>query len=537
MPLTSFTTFYPVISDASGGGALRFGPPQHDVSFLASSITTAPLSSEQVSSATKATLPASAEQATSARPPTAPGSSHPPRTSSGPSGYFARQVANAQPTTTGSSSTRSQRPTSAANTRAPNLTLQSDDSYNPDDDATPSDSHSDMEIEYTGSKFGTSRSTRSPTDPPGRSKRRRLVDRAEVKPEPVGKSGRKTRNSAGERASHSAAASNNAPTRKSSARTSRNVHDPPDPTPPEKVGDTYTLKNFCREHQDTIQDAKIILRLQYYSIYLYADEQQKQEFLDTAILLANKAAEVRWLDRMSKGDPLAINGTLQGTARTLASPLIAHYGPWGRTVLKEVAQSVVKQCYSQLTDTTMQTRQRKDAVALLLEENSFLFREVEVVFDTEMRNGVEKRTRRLSRHGPFGHPAVKAMIRQSWFGTGKHGDGHRYPELFLAEREPDGAIAAASAALLFALRQYQTGNYVDSIFNETVFKPEYDGIRRAVAWYKEHRRGRYEEILLDLLDVASQTVAQQAQAAQASARPVDEQEEADNFLAHDIVSD
>ncbi|KZT44842.1 hypothetical protein CALCODRAFT_489108 [Calocera cornea HHB12733] len=100
---------------------------------------------------------------------------------------------------------------------------------------------------------------------------------------------------------------------------------------------------------------------------------------------------------------------------------------------------------------------------------------------------------------------------QAWFGSGVEGDGNGFPELFLPEREPDGVIAAAAVALLFALKQYETGRFVASEFNQSDFQPAYQSLGWNLDWYKRKRRERYDEILPYLLDVAIKThAAQQA---------------------------
>ncbi|KZT58972.1 hypothetical protein CALCODRAFT_507808 [Calocera cornea HHB12733] len=382
----------------------------------------------------------------------------PPRTLSGPMGYFKRQVANARPETAVLPvTTRTRRPVTAPKPAA--YHPRSDDSYHQEDQDDMGE-EDDSEIEFTGYNSRPSRAVAKPSK--------------KVLP---------------------------------------------------ASGTNVTLSCFCIEQQKTIQDAKVLFRLQYYMIYLYAAKGQKDDFLDTAILLANRDAERRWAERIAKGDERAILGTLQGTARTLAEPLIAHYGQWGRTVLKSVAQSVVKQCYPVVTNFDITDRQRKASITVLLNDNTFLYRDVNVT------------PGEVKRAWPFRHPAVKAMIIQTWFGRGKQGDGHLYPDLFLPEREPDGIIAAAGAALLFALRQYSTGRYVEATFDNRVFQPEYNGIRKAVEWYKRVHRDLYSDLLPDLLDIAIQTkAAQQVETVTAPKEEAEDNEE-DNFLAHDDIDD
>ncbi|KZT59445.1 hypothetical protein CALCODRAFT_481519 [Calocera cornea HHB12733] len=481
--LTTFRAFYPLLSEPSSTGALRFGEPQHHVTFFTSSISIGPVpapfpdgglrSGPVLQSQTGPVAPAQTTTGTADSAPTPP-----PRTSSGARGWFARQKAAAVPVSTLLAPPPPK--SSAVQVKQTAKTRVSDGKKRVSDgnqDYLPESGTEDVE-ELSDEGYQGS-STRSRKRKPRHAKRSREPEVA-IKREPARKKPRRTKTTVSDDATPEA------PT--TTALSS--IHDPPAAIPPEKGG--IKLQCFCPELKETIQEAKILFRLQFATINLYAEDNQREEFMATAILLANRSAHARWEKQIAGGDAAAIHGTLQGRNLTLAKPLISHYGPWFRTVIKSVAQTVVKQSFPELFDSHVTDQVRRAEVARLLDANSYLYGEIS--FDPD--------TNEMIRSKPFQSPALRAVIMQAWFGNGVEGDGHVFPELFLPEREPDGVITAAAVALLFALKQYETGRFVASEFNQADYQPAYRTLGWNLDWLKRKRRPKYDEILPYLLAVA-----------------------------------
>ncbi|KZT51776.1 hypothetical protein CALCODRAFT_532503 [Calocera cornea HHB12733] len=435
--------------------------------------------------------------------------SHPARVSSGPSGWFKRaRGTNTEPAPVPVPSTPSPVHSRSLKRTADQMAIEveaddeagEEDNYNPDEDSVASDSSE--EVVYTG-KGTRSRPANKPPAPldkartgvqrSNKGKPMKLEVRIHLTRRPKHKTPKPIKQE-GPKASDTGA--NSVRTRlhgSASKVTNLTLHDPPPPKEP-KAGGAYKLDLFSLEEQETIQDAKIMLRLQYFTINLYPPKAVADEFYETAVTIANRKAQERWEERMDAGDTRAINGTLRGLGKRHSRTLITHYGSWGRNLIKTVAQTVVRQCYSELFVPGLSESSRRKIVTILLHKQTCLFESYEVVDEDE---GSVKRT------GTFRHPAIKEIIAQGFFGNGTRGDGFRFPELFTAERQPDGLIAAAGTALCFAVGQYSTGKFKDSTFEMGTWKHEYEVILNTLKYYKTHRRVKYDALMQDLLHVAT----------------------------------
>ncbi|KZT52433.1 hypothetical protein CALCODRAFT_487132 [Calocera cornea HHB12733] len=463
---------------------------------------------------------------------------NPPRTSSGPRGWFARKTAAATtpagttpaattpaaptpaaptPAATTATATIATATTSTATTVSPPLLSKPAPPKKPSkrvpvnahDDFVPEDNEEgdddDSQVQYQGSSTRTRRLKTY-------SKKRAPKEDSRVKTEKATKRAR---------TSTSVEVQNALEVDPQNHILS--IHNPPVPTLP-KSG-SLKLKDFCEELRDTIQEAKILYRLQFATIDLYAADNVKADFMTTAVLLANRSAHARWEKRIERGDLRAINGTLQGTNLTLAQPLIAHYGPWFRTIIKTVAQNVVKQCYPELFALNMTPIQRQHEVARLLDENTYIYADV----------FIHPSSGKVKRRLPFQHPAIREVIVRAWFASGKEGDGFVFPELFLPSREPDGVIAAAAVSLLFALKQYETGRFEPSEFSTSVYRPSYASLAWNLDWLKRKYTEEYKELLAHLLAVAVKT--HQEQEAQQAAAISERREEDEGHLLFLHMSD
>ncbi|KZT54894.1 hypothetical protein CALCODRAFT_485210 [Calocera cornea HHB12733] len=513
-----FRVFYPIVSPATPGGVLQLGNALSNISFPTASIRLADLpqypgpSSSlliQMPTASTSTVPQAPHGPSQslnvpAGNQTSPPHMQPPRVSSGPVGWFKRQrEADSIPIAPSPPHLPPPSPSVSEPGDDMEEVEEDDDDYNPDSDSTSSAAS----VVYTGSgtrsrpaKLNTTSQVKPIDQKKKQPQSKQVKDKVKVekasKSKVVKKQLQKGSRSTGKgkgRQAKPAPPSNPVPIQPSS------IHEPPPPIQP-TPGGSYKLEYFTREEQETIQEAKVLLRLQHFTINLYPDKSQKNAFFETAITIANKAAHQRWVRQVTEGNPRAINGSLLGVGLRHSKSLITHYGVWGRTLIKSVAQVVVKQCYPELWANGVTANKRRELVSILMHKNTCLYRSYRVQDLTRMK---------LKREGPFAHPALKEMIVQAFFGHRTKGDGHWFPELFTPERQPDGLIAAAGVALRFALSQYSTGTMVDSTFSMSSWEPHYKTILTSIQYMKgtESLRAEYDALMEDILRVATDVIA------------------------------
>ncbi|KZO91288.1 hypothetical protein CALVIDRAFT_568327 [Calocera viscosa TUFC12733] len=192
------------------------------------------------------------------------------------------------------------------------------------------------------------------------------------------------------------------------------------------------LTDFSDGLKLIIQETKEIFRIQCYTINLYPNSHKVNEYLETAVDIANSNAAKRD-EELCRAHQWPTNVRLDLKATPTAKSLIMSTGTWSRSRLKTTTQAVMPDVPDEL---------RKRAVAVLLERFTFIFADIRLAGDKV-----------ANRRGPFRHPALKMLFNEAFLGTPGpvKGAAWDYPKLFKEDMWPLGLVAVLTVTLHFAL--------------------------------------------------------------------------------------
>ncbi|KZT54314.1 hypothetical protein CALCODRAFT_510865 [Calocera cornea HHB12733] len=241
------------------------------------------------------------------------------------------------------------------------------------------------------------------------------------------------------------------------------------------------LADYSPDYQKLIQDAKAIYRIQYYTVNLYPSAAQIEEYLETAVAIANNKAAMRE-DELKKRHKVPKIARLDLDAE----PAITSMGTWSRSRLKTAAQAVVKEAYYQWLGPGVSEELRAQAIKTLLGGYAFVYSEP--TFDGNVL---------VKKKGPFRHPALKMLYDATFLGNPGTiaGAAWDHPELFAADRWPLGLVAALACAYMSGSVKPDTS----VTFRSSRYQKEYETLMINLRAYKKESRPECTEMLQMLL--------------------------------------